>query len=180
MDLNAMLRRPLAIVGAQFDRKEDRDDLTRIGGRLMTALSSAPLTFGFARGDLNSSNILFRDGGETVIDVDCCGWGYRAYDIAAFARGVTLTRMRGPEASALISTQLAGYVEVSPILPADAAAIPAFLLVQRLWMASLHYERQHRFGVASFGPNYTARLIAWLSAWKNVLDVPPDWSAAAN
>jgi Ser/Thr protein kinase RdoA (MazF antagonist) len=112
-----MLRRPLAIVGAQFDRKEDRDDLTRIGGRLMTALSSAPLTFGFAHGDLNSSNILFRDGGETVIDFDCCGLGYRAYDIAAFARGVTLTRMPGPEASALISAQLAGYVEVSPILP---------------------------------------------------------------
>jgi len=178
MDLDAMLRQPLAIVAAQIDRTEDREELTRIGERLMTTLSEAKLTSGFAHGDLNSSNILFRDDGETVIDFDCCGWGYRANEIAAFARGITLSRMPGPEASQLISAQLTGYAEVTPIQPADAAAIPLFVIVQRLWMASLHYERQDRFGVASFGPPYTARLMKWLHAWKTMLDAPPDWLAA--
>lgn len=45
-------------------------------------------------------------------------------------------------------------------------------------MASLHYDRQDRFGLASFGPAYTARLIEWLRAWEGVLDDPPDWLAA--
>lgn len=179
MSLDTMLLRPLAIVAAQFERTQDREDLTRIGERLIAALLNAKLTWGFAHGDLNSSNILFRDVGATVIDFDCCGWGFRANDIAAFARGITLSCMPGSEASALISAQLSGYVEVSPIQPADADAIPLFVIVQRLWMASLHYERQDRFGLASFGPAYTARLIEWLRAWEIMLDAPPDWLAAA-
>lgn len=180
MDLDSILQRPLAIVAAQLERPHEHELLASVGERLMTALSQAPLTFGFAHGDLNSSNVLFDDDRETVIDFDCCGWGYRANELAAFARGVTLSRMPGADASALIAAQLGGYVEIAPVSAADAAAIPAFLIVQRLWMASIHYERQDRFGLASFGPAYTARLIDWLRSWQRILEERPDWLAATD
>jgi Ser/Thr protein kinase RdoA (MazF antagonist) len=173
-DCATMIETPCAIIAQAM---EDRGALDRIGDRLLARIGSdAGLSLGFAHGDLNSSNIHFTDGGAMVIDFDCCGWGWRANDIAAFARGVTLGRMPGEEASALIRAYLAGYEVVRAIAPADRAALPAFLLVQRLWMASLHLNgRDHRWGTASFGKAYVTRLMAWLAAWESVLDDRPDW-----
>jgi Ser/Thr protein kinase RdoA (MazF antagonist) len=175
IDRAAVLCRPLAIIGAQAGTPERRDWLAQLGERLAPVLADPGLTIGFAHGDLNTANILFDGEHATVIDFDCCGQGWRANDIAAFARGITLSRPPGADATALISAQLAGYSEVSSIHPADARAIPAFLLVQRLWMASLHYERVNRFGLTSFGPAYTDRLFAWLHAWAAVFNAAPGW-----
>jgi Ser/Thr protein kinase RdoA (MazF antagonist) len=175
IDGAAVLHRPLAVIGAQASTPKQRDWLVGLGEQLAPVVADTRLTIGFAHGDLNTANILFDGEHATVIDFDCCGQGWRANDIAAFARGVTLSRLPGADAKALISAQLAGYAEVLPIHPADARAIPAFLLVQRLWMASLHYERVDRFGLANFGPAYTDRLFAWLHAWAGVLDVADNW-----
>ena len=176
LDRAAMIATPWALIASATD-SADRPLLDRIVDRLLARIDGDPdLSWGFAHGDLNSSNIHFTGNEATVIDFDCCGWGWRANDIAAFARGVTLARLPGMEASALIRSYLAGYEAVRPIAPADRAALPAFLLVQRLWMASLHLAgRDHRWGSASFGRPYVARLMGWLAAWESVLDDTPDW-----
>ncbi|WP_404710789.1 phosphotransferase enzyme family protein [Sphingomonas sp. MMS24-J13] len=174
LDRLAMIEVPHAVIARAVEAK-DRMLLDRLVDGLLARIDPG-LSQGFAHGDLNSSNIHFTDGGATVIDFDCCGWGWRANDIAAFARGVTLARMPGAEASALIRAYLAGYEAVRSIAPVDRAALPVFLLVQRLWMASLHLDgRDHRWGTASFGKPYVARLMAWLAAWECVLDDRPDW-----
>lgn len=180
MDADVMLHEPLATIMEHVSGPEDRQFLTGIGDRLGAAIAWTGLTNGFAHGDLNSSNILFRHDGETIIDFDCCGWGYRANDIAAFARGVTLARLPGPDASNLISAYLSGYSEITQIQEIDRDALPAFLIVQRLWVASLHFERRDRFGLTSFGPAYAARLMVWLKAWASILDVAPDWLSASS
>ena len=124
--------------------------LERTAGRLREFLADAPdLNLGLCHGDLNSSNIHFRDGRATAIDFDCAAWGWRANDISAFARGVTLGRHPGAEASALITGFLRGYQAARPIPPADLAALPAFLLIQRL--------------------------ADGLAAWAPILDKTPDW-----
>jgi Ser/Thr protein kinase RdoA (MazF antagonist) len=176
LDRAMMVEAPHAVIAPAVEA-DDRAPLDRIVDRLRARIDGAAgLSLGFAHGDLNSSNIHFTANGATVIDFDCCGWGWRANDIAAFARGVTLARMPGAEASALIRAHLAGYEAVRPIAPADRAMLPVFLLVQRLWMASLHLNgRDHRWGTASFGKPYVARLMAWLAAWEGVLDDRPDW-----
>jgi Ser/Thr protein kinase RdoA (MazF antagonist) len=177
LDRETVILRPLDRIG----REGDSALVARIGSRLLAAIDgNAGLTHGFAHGDLNMSNIHFTAGHATVIDFDCCGWGWRANELAAFARGVTLTRLPGVEASALIRAYLQGYEAIRPIAAADRAALPAFLIVQRLWMACIHLEgRDHRWGAQSFGPAYVERLMAWLSAWANVLDSPPDWLDSA-
>lgn len=176
LDRAAMVVAPHAVI-ARAVEPADRALLDRIVDRLLDGVDqSTGLSLGFAHGDLNSSNIHFTGDRATVIDFDCCGWGWRANDIAAFARGVTLTRLPGAEASALIRAYLAGYEAIRAIAPADRAALPVFLLAQRLWMASLHLNgRDHRWGAASFGKPYVARLMAWLAAWETILDDRPDW-----
>jgi Ser/Thr protein kinase RdoA (MazF antagonist) len=96
-------------------------------------------------------------------------------DIAAFVRGVTLNRLPGVEASTLIRSFLKGYQQERSIATADLQALPAFLLIQRMWMASLHLNGHHRWGNIHFGSHYAIRLINWLRSWEIELDGEPDW-----
>lgn len=166
---------PAAILGEVMSSERRR--LDTVVERLRAILAEAcDLSQGMCHGDLNTSNLHFREGRATALDFDCAAWGWLANDIAAFARGVTLSRHPGPEASALIAEFLRGYGQVRPIPPADRAALPAFLLIQRIWVASLHLGgRDHRWGRINFGPAYVQRFCDWLEAWAPVLDEPPDW-----
>lgn len=176
MDADAMIRRPSVLLSSKLATIGDRAALRALVARLAERIEpNRQLSVGFAHGDLNSSNIHFVGGIGTVIDFDCCGWGWRANDIAAFLRGVTRSRLPGRETSALISAYLEGYCAVGSIGPADLEVLPAFLLVQRLWMASLHIAGQDRWGASAFGAQYLRQLVSWLSAWQPVLDARPDW-----
>jgi thiamine kinase-like enzyme len=42
----------------------------------------AGLEIGFCHGDFHGGNACQKDGSFTFYDFDCCGWGYRAYDLA--------------------------------------------------------------------------------------------------
>ena len=175
LDLQTMLEGPRQIVAARlFD--DDSDYFARLCDRLQQRIGDDPnLTLGFCHGDLNSSNIHFDRDRPTVIDFDCCGWGWLSSDIAAFARGVTLGRYPGPAASELIGAFLRGYTAEKSIGTADRDALPACLLMQRIWVSSLHLDGHHRWGNIHYGEQYAARLVRWLRAWDNVLDRRPDW-----
>jgi Ser/Thr protein kinase RdoA (MazF antagonist) len=129
-------------------------------------------------GDLNTSNLHFDGETATVLDFDCAAWGWRANDISGFARGVTLFRYPGDEATNLISSFLRGYQDVRCIPEADYEALPAFLLAQRIWLTAVHLEGRHRWGLSSFGPAYLKRFYEWLTAWSPILDNRPGWLAA--
>lgn len=171
-----VLDEPVAILGRTLSADQSRR-LDQVADRLRAFLGDAgPLSQGLCHGDLNTSNLHFRQGRATALDFDCAAWGWRANDIAAFARGVTLSRRPGAEASSLISAFLRGYQQVRAIPAADHVALPAFLLTQRIWVVSLHLGgRDHRWGRLSFGPAYVQRFCDWLDAWAPILDEPPDW-----
>jgi Ser/Thr protein kinase RdoA (MazF antagonist) len=178
LDIEAMLDAPAATVVLRLPDQENEyfgELCDRLRERIVGARN---LKLGFCHGDLNSSNVHFDGDQATIIDFDCCGWGWLSNDIAAFARGVTLSRLPGAEASALIRSFLQGYQEQKSIAPADMEVLPAFLLTQRIWMASLHLNGHHRWGAAHFGPRYALRLIDWLRSWEGELDHEPDWLLA--
>lgn len=176
MDAEAMIRQPAALLLRELASAEDREVLGALGLYLIRRIEEdRELSVGFAHGDLNGSNIHFSGEVATIIDFDCCGWSWRANDIAAFLRGVTRYRQPGREASILIGAYLDGYRSVRPIATADLEALSAFLYVQRLWMAGLHVAGQDRWGAGSFGVRYLRQLMAWLCAWRPVLDGRPDW-----
>ena len=154
----------------------DRDDFVRLCARVQQrVVGEQGLTLAFCHGDLNGSNIHFEQDRPAVIDFDCCGWGWLSSDIAAFARGVTLRSFPSAAISALIRAFLQGYEVERRISSADRDALPAFLLLQRIWVSSLHLDGHHRWGNIRYGAEYAKRLVHWLRAWEPVLDGKPDW-----
>jgi Ser/Thr protein kinase RdoA (MazF antagonist) len=175
LDIEAMLEAPRLTVAARLPDQE-RNYFAELCGRLRERITGArDLKLGFCHGDLNSSNVHFHGDQPTIIDFDCCGWGWLSNDIAAFARGVTLGRLPGAEASALIKSFLQGYQDEKSIAAADMEALPVFLLIQRIWVASLHLNGHHRWGTGLFGPRYAMRLIHWLRSWEIELGHQPNW-----
>jgi Ser/Thr protein kinase RdoA (MazF antagonist) len=178
LDAVSMLDTPERIISSRLPASE-RSYFAQLCDRLRNRIFQASnLSLGLCHGDLNCSNIHFEGSRATIIDFDCCGWGWVANDIAAFARGVSLHRGPSVEANALISSFLQGYRGEMRIAEQDASTLPAFLLIQRIWMASLHLDGHHRWGYGHFGPSYAMRLINWLRSWEPALDRPPDWLEA--
>ena len=141
--------------------------MARLVERLSAILLAAKnnLTTGFCHGDLNCQNLHFAGETATAIDFDCCAWGWRAFELACFARGVAYLSKPGDAADSLIAAQLDGYRRHRPIAPADVAALPVMLLAQRLWVVSLHLDGAARWGAINFDRPYAARALAWLRAW---------------
>jgi Ser/Thr protein kinase RdoA (MazF antagonist) len=175
LDAVSMLDTPECIINSRLPASE-RNYFAQLCDRLRDGiLQTSNLSLGLCHGDLNCSNIHFEGSRATIIDFDCCGWGWIANDIAAFARGVTLHRGPGVEANSLIGSFLRGYRAEMPITEQDASILPAFLLIQRIWVVSLHLDGHHRWGYRHFGPAYAMRLIDWLRSWEAALDQPPEW-----
>jgi Ser/Thr protein kinase RdoA (MazF antagonist) len=177
-DLDSVVRQPAAVIAAHL-KLVDQDDLARIVERLAGSIAArSDLTTGFCHGDLNCMNLHFAGETATAIDFDCCAWGWRAFELAGFARGVAWSAKPGDATDALIAAQLDGYREHRRIEPGDLAAIPAMLMAQRLWVSSLHLNGASRWGAINFDRPYAMRALAWLRDWSTALDAPPAWTLA--
>lgn len=86
LDLVHLLDRPLtAVASALSHRAADASYIVELGVRLRGRITGAiGLEIGFCHGDLHGQNANEAAGTLTFYDFDCCGWGYRAYDVAVF------------------------------------------------------------------------------------------------
>jgi Ser/Thr protein kinase RdoA (MazF antagonist) len=92
LDERHLIDDPLAAIGARMREvegcAEDLAYLEGIAGRVRDRLGALPRTlpaYGLCHGDLHPGNVRFDTEGEpTLFDFDCCGYGWRAYDLAVF------------------------------------------------------------------------------------------------
>lgn len=70
------------------------------------------------------NNFFTPDGAITVFDFDHSGFGWRAYDLAAFLWGAPPERR---------DAVLAGYEALRPLTAAEKALLPDFLRVRAIW-----------------------------------------------
>jgi Ser/Thr protein kinase RdoA (MazF antagonist) len=173
-DVAAMLTDPAAIVAAQLTTAE-LGDFERIVGRVRAAVSAkASLTIAVCHGDLNSENIHFEADRFRVIDFDICGDAPRAFELAAFSKGVTGGAR--DVADRLIGAFLDGYHRQGSTTADDLAVLPAMMLAQRIWVGAIHLGLAQRWGAQSFGRVYLERLVKWLRDWEDILDTTPAWA----
>jgi Ser/Thr protein kinase RdoA (MazF antagonist) len=178
IDVSTAIDRPLATVLSRL-RGDDEAYVAQLGAALRARIAGTNgLSEGFCHGDLNGENVHFDDDCATFFDFDFCGWGWRGFEIATFPRGVTLYRRPGRTADRLIRAFLEAYCRDRPLSGADLASIPAFLLIQRIWMAAVHLNAARVWGLRWFGPEYVRRLAEWLRQWAAVVDSPPCWLPA--
>lgn len=95
LNLEYLLYTPLKSIKPMLSQREkDWSYLSKLVERIyrqFERLQIKELEQGFCHGDFHGGNAHFSDDGAiTFFDFDCCGWGFRAYDIAVFRWGARL------------------------------------------------------------------------------------------
>jgi Ser/Thr protein kinase RdoA (MazF antagonist) len=99
---------------------------------------SAPDSWGPIGGDFHHSSIYFNDNQPTFFNFDLCGYGWRAYDIAAFLLNTNLVHRSTEQTEAFF----AGYYSERQLNENEHAAISPFLTVRRVWLTGV-FAVQH-------------------------------------
>jgi len=166
LDLDCLLTQPLAAMRPFLDhRPGDREVLDGFAHRLRRRLATLPLDaldYGFCHGDLYEENALIGDEGVTLVDFDCSGMGWRAYDLAVF-RWRWGEDMAGEAAWAAFRD---GYMARRPLAALDLAAVPLFVPLRAIWLRGLHCMTAEDWGVAWLNEPYWDRFFARLAAWE--------------
>jgi Ser/Thr protein kinase RdoA (MazF antagonist) len=175
LDLEQLLERPLRLVtSAIAHRPEDVAYVEGLGDRLKSRIEGAPdLEIGFCHGDFHGGNACEADGSFTFFDFDCCGWGYRAYDVAVFPWAFAISENTTERIAAMGRSFLGGYIRHRKLGDMDIDAIPAFVAIRQVWLMGLHIGAGDRFGWGWINDGYFDRHLKVLRDWeKNALDQP--------
>lgn len=132
----------------------------RLGEQAMTLGAT---DWGMCHGDPYIGNAHITDEGTvTFFDFDCCGLGWRAYDLAGVRWFLEHTQ-RDTE-GALWAAFLAGYRAARAIADADLATIPYFVAVRTLWHNALG-ARASSLGIEQYD-DFCKRGLAMLKEWE--------------
>jgi Ser/Thr protein kinase RdoA (MazF antagonist) len=145
-------------------RPADWDFLQAYADKFFQRLSAWPpsaLDQGFCHADLQSCHAHVDSAGRmTFFDFDCCGPGFRAYDLAVFR---WVSRLKEKEAI-WWEPYLQGYQEVRPLRDLDIQSIPWFVAGRYLWHVWLHTTNAGDWGHGWLDDTYFDRLLTNLRA----------------
>jgi Ser/Thr protein kinase RdoA (MazF antagonist) len=146
LDLEHLITAPVHnILPLLADRTDDQADLQRMADALRDGVGRLPLDqleAGFCHGDFHGGNAHMNDKAITFFDFDCCGPGWRAYDLAVFrwaARHKAVEEVQWP-------AFLSGYRGHREVTDLDMAAIPWFVAIRQLWWHGLHAGLAQDYG----------------------------------
>jgi Ser/Thr protein kinase RdoA (MazF antagonist) len=182
LDLAELIERPLRLVTSTIaHRPEDVAYIEGLGDRLRRRIQGmAGLEIGFCHGDFHGRNACQKSGSFTFYDFDCCGWGYRAYDLAVFPWAFAVRESATERIEAMGRAFLGGYARRRRLGAIDVDTIPAFVAIRQIWLMGLHIGIGDRFGWGWINDGYFDRQLKVLRDWeKNCLDRPrAEWLRA--
>jgi Ser/Thr protein kinase RdoA (MazF antagonist) len=184
LDLMELFERPLRLVTSTIaHRCEDVAYIDRLGTRLRSRIQDmAGLELGFCHGDFHGGNSCEQDKSFTFYDFDCCGWGYRAYDLAVFPWAFAIAESGTQRIEAMGRAFLQGYAQWRRLAAIDVDAIPVFVAIRQIWLMGLHIGLGDRFGWGWLNDGYFDRYLKILRDWEeNWLDRPSaEWLRASD
>lgn len=108
--------------------------------------SNQTMDYGFCHGDLHDWNAHWNGNKLTIFDFDCCGQGYRAYDLAVFLWNLK-TNYKGQEPENWASF-IDGYRALRPLADTQLQDIPWFVAARRIWLAGLYLSNEDVWGTS--------------------------------
>lgn len=167
LDLDYLIETPLkAIAPFLAHRTEDLDYLKKLGDTVHQQLALLPieaLDKGFCHGDIHSWNAnMTNDGVVTFFDFDCCGPGWRAYDLAVFRWSA---RHYGREHERW-EPFLKGYQAERNLKDLDVNAVPLFIGIRHLWLMGVHAANADDLGFGWVKDSYFERGFKFLRDWE--------------
>ncbi len=165
LDFDHLLRVPLAATLPHLPDVADRRYLEQAVTRLVDRISALTiLDHGFCHGDTHNGNVhIDAQGGMRLFDFDCCGLGWRAYDLGTFYWASTWENAPPETWIAFVE----GYTRLRPLAAVDKAAIPLFACVRELWFMGLRMANGQQWG---YGYPPLAEEIKYLQRLEKVAD----------
>lgn len=160
MDLDFLVDRPIARLKRILSKKPHRaDDLELLIASAEEAReelveiiknpSTTPDGWGPIGGDFHSTNTFFTDDlSPTFFNFDLCGYGWRAYDIAAFLQNTDLINL----SEDLTEDFFAGYYSVRRLSNNEHSAISPFLTIRRIWLTGTFTRDDMPMGYSFIAP----------------------------
>ncbi len=160
LDLDHLLDTPLqTILPLLAKRSDDAAYLLRVVESLKEQVAQMPaskLEWGVCHGDLHGGNAHTTEQQITFFDFDCCGPGWRAYDIAVFRWFIVFRRSGAyqQQDEKLWEAFLAGYTQHRTLRAVDMAAVPVFVAIREIWLQGLHTSGAPDWGYSFLDDRY--------------------------
>jgi Ser/Thr protein kinase RdoA (MazF antagonist) len=169
LDLSHLIDTPLASIQPLLaHRADDWRYLLRLADHLREQIAWFPpgaLAQGVCHGDFHGWNAHISDDKTiTFFDFDCCGWGWRAYDIAVFGWSVKLfTREKEQERWQHF---VRGYTQEHPLNALDQAVVPLFIGIRHIWLMGMQTSNGQDWGFGWMNDSYFDRALTFLRTWE--------------
>ncbi|TFB23890.1 hypothetical protein E3U55_03495 [Filobacillus milosensis] len=147
LDFYHLIDEPLKVISPVIESlfgKEKVDFLDNIADKIKQELKSKNLEYGFCHGDYHNFNMHISGNNLEVFDFDCCGLGYRAYDVAVFWWNL---KNNYPKVEAECwSAFLEGYLSQRQLSKEDIDSLPLFITVRRIWLVGTMLSNEDVWG----------------------------------
>ncbi|ETI66180.1 phosphotransferase enzyme family protein [Neobacillus vireti] len=145
LDMQHLLDEPLTYLSPVLEKVLHRENsLKDIVEKIKSEFSGIKLEYGFCHGDFHNFNMHIDDQKLEVFDFDCCGFGYRAYDIAVF--WWNLKNNYPNQEKACWDEFLNGYLSKKNIQEADLKSLSLFISVRRIWLLGTMIKNEDVWG----------------------------------
>jgi homoserine kinase type II len=144
IDAEALAAAPLRVVEAWLERA-GRDatwcaELAELAAEMIAIAwpNGTSLPLGQCHGDVQPENVRFDGVRPALLDLEACGTGPCAYDLACYWRkriGLAPVNVEPPHAE--WDALLRGYEQVRALTPAERRAIPALAALRAIWVMAL-------------------------------------------
>jgi len=146
-------------------RPDDANDLRALAARLHERVSgiAAARDEGPCHGDIQCANCHATDGGTvTFFDFECCGIGWRVYDLATLRWAAALN---GAD-DTLWTAFLQGYTECRDVSDSALRAVPLFVLIRHIWWMGTQIQRRSTMNKEWDHEGFLDRGLAFLRTWQ--------------
>jgi Ser/Thr protein kinase RdoA (MazF antagonist) len=176
LDPHHLIDEPLGHIRAVFGEcAAELAELERVAERVRARIAALPRSapdFGICHGDLHPGNARFdASGTPTLFDFDCCGYGWRAHDLAVFHWNIDLERRPKRWRETRWRAFLRGYREVRPLPEQFAERFPLFLVARMLWLQGLDCSGQSGYPPQWVTPEALRTTIGCIRAWEREFPV---------
>lgn len=148
-DRNYLLDEPLSVLtGFCAEMPAIQQYLTELAAsiaREIEALDTDAPAFGLCHGDAHKSNLLINDNELTLLDFDCVGFGWRAYDLATFRWSISRPErsggLRQDRAQRCWDAFLDGYAADHALTAEMLQSLSSFMLARHLWWMAIDLRK---------------------------------------
>jgi len=159
-------------------RRNDLDYMRSVGSELRTRIEellpkSRP-EYGSCHGDHHGGDLhIDNNGNMTMFDFDCCGYGWRAYDVAVYLWSRTCSsyffdgwsRAGKTKATRLWNAFLTGYAKVRELGTCEVEATRLFVPIRHIWMMGLATHLAETGARGKINDDYFDRHIGFIKQW---------------